>query len=101
MRQSREELIKRGVLKEIYDKGKGDWSPPQGPESHVWNLCACFSELGSVFCVTLSGFEPLTPQTVLERKENFVDRSKALSIISAERNQAPFFSPLELNHGML
>lgn len=23
MRQSREELIKRGVLKEIYDKGKG------------------------------------------------------------------------------
>jgi len=43
MRQSREELIKRGVLKEIYDKGKGDWSPPRGPESRAWNACAYFS----------------------------------------------------------
>lgn len=96
MRQSREELIKRGVLKEIYDKGKGNWSPLQGPERHAY-----FLKLDSVCCITLSGFEPFKLLTVLERKENFADRAKALRIILAERNQAPLFSPLEQNHGML
>lgn len=76
MRQSREELIKRGVLKEIYDKGKGT-----GPPSAAWNLGACFLELDTVFCITLSGLEPVKLQTVLERKEKVADGDKAVSII--------------------
>lgn len=38
MRQSREELIKRGVLKEIYDKGKGD-RPLRGARKAVCGVC--------------------------------------------------------------
>lgn len=81
MRQSREELIKRGVLKEIYDKGKGDRSAPWALESRAWNGCAYFSELDSVFCIALSGFEPWKLHGQFWREENFADHARALSII--------------------
>lgn len=42
MRQSREELIKRGVLKEIYDKGKGTGLLFMGQKA-VQEICAHIS----------------------------------------------------------
>ena len=100
MRQSREELIKRGVLKEIYDKGKGTTPVSMSQKkSRAWNLCAYFLELDSVFCITLSEFEPLKLQTLLERSENVADSAEVIAII--EGTKAPFFSALESNHRML
>lgn len=45
MRQSREELIKRGVLKEIYDKGKRQTAVHSPGPSRVYLVLARF-----VFC---------------------------------------------------
>ena len=44
MRQSREELIKRGVLKEIYDKGKGTTPGSAGQKEAMLGICVYFSE---------------------------------------------------------
>lgn len=41
MRQSREELIKRGVLKEIYDKGKGTTPGSTGHKEAMLGICVC------------------------------------------------------------
>lgn len=41
MRQSREELIKRGVLKEIYDKGKGTTPGSTGQKEAMLGICVC------------------------------------------------------------
>lgn len=43
MRQSREELIKRGVLKEIYDKGKGTTPVSMSQKKAVHGICVHIS----------------------------------------------------------
>lgn len=49
MRQSREELIKRGVLKEIYDKGKGTGPLSMGQKA-VRGICVyIFSDFNTGF----------------------------------------------------
>lgn len=52
MRQSREELIKRGVLKEIYDKGKGPGLPFMGQKA-VHGVCAPISQSWMQFSASL------------------------------------------------
>lgn len=44
MRQSREDLIKRGVLKEIYDKGEGTTPGSAGQKEAMLGICVYFSE---------------------------------------------------------
>lgn len=91
MRQSREELIKRGVLKEIYDKGRGPLQA-HGPErSHAWNLCVCVSQSRISFSALLcQEFEPVKLQTLLERSENGADSAEVIGIVA--KVNPPFLS---------
>lgn len=78
MRQSREELIKRGVLKEIYDKGKGTAPVSTGQKGVMRRSCVHIS--WSQMLRSPSQLEPRKRQTLLERSENVADSAEAVSI---------------------